>query len=140
MQKYFFYIFSLLLISTSAIAQTTKIKGTVKDASTGEPIPFLNIWFPGTTTGVTTDFDGQYSLETRQQVPGKIKAEMMGYEPAEADIHIGGFTECNFSLKPLSIALQGITVKADDKRIKAFMGKVFDRKKYNDPTRHSSSQ
>ena len=140
MQKYFFYIFSLLLISTSAIAQTTKIKGTVKDASTGEPIPFVNIWFPGTTTGVTTDFDGQYSLETRQQVPGKIKAEMMGYEPAEADIHIGSFTECNFSLKPLSIALQGITVKADDKRIKAFMGKVFDRKKYNDPTRHNSSQ
>ncbi len=140
MRKYFFYIFTLLLVCTSAAAQTTKVKGTVKDASTGEPLPFVNIWFPGTTVGVTTDFDGHYSIETRQNVPATIKAEMMGYEPAEATIHVGGYTECNFSLKPLSIALHGITVKADDRRIKAFMGKVFNRKKYNNPDNHQSSQ
>jgi hypothetical protein len=81
MKKYLFYIFAMLIAATSAIAQTTKVKGTVTDASTGEPLPFVNIWFPGTTVGVTTDFDGQYSIETRQSVSPAIKAEMMGYEP-----------------------------------------------------------
>ena len=139
MQKYFLYI-AALLICTSISAQTTKVKGTVKDAYTGEPLPFVNIWFPGTTVGVTTDFDGNYSLETRKQVPSCIKAEMMGYEPMESKVTIGGYTECNFSLKPLSINLQGITVKADDKRIRAFMGRVFDKKQYNNPDNHNSSQ
>lgn len=140
MQKYFFYILSLLLISTAAIAQTTKVKGTVKDASTGEPLPFVNVWFPGTTVGVTTDFDGVYTIETRQSVPATLKAEMMGYEGSEGKITPGGFTELNFALKPLSIMLEGVTVKADDKKVRAFMQKVHERKKYNNPDEYESSQ
>ena len=140
MKKYLFYIFAMLIAATSAIAQTTKVKGTVTDASTGEPLPFVNIWFPGTTVGVTTDFDGQYSIETRQSVSPAIKAEMMGYEPQERKIAVGGFTEANFALNPLSFALEGVTVKADDRKIKAFMHNVYERKKYNNPDSHESSQ
>ncbi len=140
MKKYLLFIFTLLILATSAIAQTTKVKGMVTDASTGEPIPFVNIWFPGTTIGVTTDFDGNYNLETRQSVPGTIKAEMLGYEAQEQKINIGGFTEANFSLIPQSFALEGVTVKADDRKIKAFMQRVHERKKYNNPDNHESSQ
>lgn len=140
MQKYFFYIVFMLLAGTGALAQTTKVKGSVKDASTGEPIPFVNVWFPGTTVGVTTDFDGEYTLETRQSVPATLKAEMMGYESAQGEITPGGFTELNFSLKPLSIMLEGVTVKADDKKVRAFMSKVHERKKFNNPDEYESSR
>ena len=140
MKKYLFYIFAMLIAATSAIAQTTKVKGTVTDASTGEPLPFVSIWFPGTTVGVTTDFDGNYTIETRQSVSPAIKAEMMGYEPKEHKITVGGFTEANFSLTPLSFSLEGITVKADDRKIKAFMHKVYEMKKYNDPDNQKTSQ
>ena len=140
MKKYLFYIFAMLIAATSAIAQTTKVKGTVTDASTGEPLPFVSIWFPGTTVGVTTDFDGNYTIETRQSVSSVIKAEMMGYEPQERKITVGGFTEANFSLTPLSFALEGVTVKADDRKIKAFMHKVYEMKKYNDPDNQETSQ
>lgn len=140
MRKYFFFILSLVFICGGALAQTTKVKGTVKDASTGEPLPFVNIWFPGTTVGVTTDFDGYYSIETRQNVPSTIKAEILGYEGKEGKITIGGYTELNFTLKPQSVMLNAVTVKADDRKIKAFMGKVFDRKRYNNPDNRESSQ
>ena len=95
MKKCLIYIFAMLIAATSAIAQTTKVKGTVTDASTGEPLPFVSIWFPGTTIGVTTDFDGNYTIETRQSVSPTIKAEMMGYEPKEHKITVGGFTRRN---------------------------------------------
>lgn len=140
MKKSLFYIFAMLIAATTALAQTTKVKGTVTDASTGEPLPFVNIWFPGTTIGVTTDFDGQYTIETRQSVPALIKAEMLGYETLEHKIAVGGFTQADFTLTPLSFALEGVTVKADDRRIKAFMHKVLERKKYNNPDNQESSQ
>ena len=47
-----------------AVAQTTVISGTVKDALTGEPIPFANVAFKGTFIGVNTDMDGHYAMET----------------------------------------------------------------------------
>jgi len=40
-------------------AQVTKIMGTVTNAATGEPIPFVNIYFEGTTIGATSDFEGE---------------------------------------------------------------------------------
>ena len=140
MKKYLIYIFAMLIAATSAIAQTTKVKGKVTDASTGEPLPFVNIWFPGTTIGVTTDFDGQYTIETRHNVPAVIKAEMLGYETLEHKVTVGGFTQANFSLTPYSFALDGVTVKADDRKIKAFMHKVIERKKINNPDNHESAQ
>ena len=41
------------------------MRGTVTDAQTGEPIPYAVVLFPGTTTGITTDDEGFYSLESR---------------------------------------------------------------------------
>ena len=140
MKKYLFYIFAMLIAATSAIAQTTKVKGTVKDAFNGEPLPFVNIWFPGTTIGVTTDFDGNYSIETRQSVPDTIKAEILGYSAQAKKITPGGFTTADFFLIPQSISLEGITVKADNRKIRAFMDKVLERKKYNDPDNKETAQ
>lgn len=140
MQKYFIYIFTFLLICTAASAQNTKVKGTVTDSTTGEPLPFVNIWFPGTTVGVTTDFDGQYSIDTRHSVPSVIKAEILGYESKEGKVTVGGFTELNFALKPQSLMLEGVTVKADDKRIRRFMEKVFEKKPLNNPDSKESAQ
>jgi hypothetical protein len=46
-------IFSL---SSVAVAQTTKVKGRVTDAKTGEPIPFASVFFKNTTIGVSYRF------------------------------------------------------------------------------------
>lgn len=58
-------ILTLLFIFSSGMAFSQEmrlIKGNMKDSS-GEPIIGVNIVIKGTTTGVTTDMDGKYSLK-----------------------------------------------------------------------------
>jgi len=41
----------------------SEVRGQVLDASTGESIPFVNIMISGTSTGVNSDFDGNFRIE-----------------------------------------------------------------------------
>jgi TonB-linked SusC/RagA family outer membrane protein len=43
--------------------QQQKITGKVKDATTGEPLPGVNVLIEGTLVGVITDADGKYTIE-----------------------------------------------------------------------------
>ena len=47
---------------TGTAAEQNQVTGTVTDASTGEPMPGVNIVVKGSTTGVLTDINGQYSI------------------------------------------------------------------------------
>lgn len=68
------------------------MRGTVTDAQTGEPIPYAVVLFPGTTTGITTDDEGFYSLESRD-TSSYIRAEMVSYEPQIRPVHVGATTK-----------------------------------------------
>ena len=49
-------VVALMTLAMTAAAQTTRVRGRVTDASTGEPVALVSIVFPGTTTGVKTDY------------------------------------------------------------------------------------
>ncbi|HLW20796.1 MAG TPA: carboxypeptidase-like regulatory domain-containing protein, partial [Cyclobacteriaceae bacterium] len=51
----------LMFLGSSLLAQTVQVTGQVTDES-GEPIPGATVLVKGTTTGMATDMDGQYSL------------------------------------------------------------------------------
>ncbi|MCA6404531.1 MAG: carboxypeptidase-like regulatory domain-containing protein, partial [Cytophagales bacterium] len=53
----FVFIFSICALGYS---QETIITGKVTDAASGDPIPFVNVVFKGTSVGMTTDFDGKF--------------------------------------------------------------------------------
>ena len=63
MQKTLFFAF-FLLFSTVMMAQQ-KVSGTVLDA-TGEPLIGVSVLEVGTTNGVVTDFDGNFTLTVKQ--------------------------------------------------------------------------
>ena len=89
----------MLLAGASLLAQTTKVRGTVTDADTGEPIPFAGIFFKGTTIGLTADIDGKYTLETRDPAAQILVCQLLGYDTQEKAVKRGAFTEVNFRLK-----------------------------------------
>ena len=60
MKKLYTILLSLLL-SATAFAQIN-VKGTVTDAETGEPLVGVSVKVQGTSTGATTNIDGQYTL------------------------------------------------------------------------------
>ena len=51
----------LFLCMQNVFSQNKKITGEVKDSS-GNPLPGVSILVKGTTRGVDTDFDGNYSI------------------------------------------------------------------------------
>ncbi|QCX38602.1 TonB-dependent receptor [Aureibaculum algae] len=64
MKKIKVFISFLLLLSTiSLVAQEKLISGTITDEN-AEPLPGVNIVIQGTTTGVQTDFEGNYTINT----------------------------------------------------------------------------
>ena len=45
------------------MAQDKVFNGRVIDAQTGEPLPFVSVYFKNSNYGTTTNFDGNYSFK-----------------------------------------------------------------------------
>ena len=56
----------LLAFGFTPLAAQQTVTGTVTDASTGDPLPFVNILIQDTQLGAASDIEGRYSIE----VPG----------------------------------------------------------------------
>lgn len=74
----------LLLLGTFAFAQTT-ITGTVVDDNS-EPVPGANIVISGKAIGTTSDFDGNFTLETDEEPPFQLRITSIGYSDANAEV------------------------------------------------------
>lgn len=63
---YFFILTLMTMLSSFGVvtAQETVINGSVSDSST--PLPGVNVVEKGTTNGVTSDFDGNYSITVKE--------------------------------------------------------------------------
>jgi hypothetical protein len=72
--RIFFSLF-LLLCTLSSVAQ--KITGIVTDARTGEPLPFVNVYYKGGKIGVQTNEQGNYSITYH---PQELFFSCVGYE------------------------------------------------------------
>ncbi|MGM9765255.1 MAG: DUF5686 family protein [Candidatus Cryptobacteroides sp.] len=121
----------------NAAAQETKVKGRVTDASTGEPVPFAGVYFKGTTTGMSTDLDGNFSFGTRDTAT-VLCAYMLGYEPGEVKIKSGGFNEANFRLTPSPSSLNAAVVKPDNRYMIWILSQIERNRDRNDPERRGA--
>ena len=78
----------LLMLSFSCLimqAQTpVQVKGTVKDASTGEELIGVSILVMGTGTGTTTDYNGNFTLSAPLNVT--LKVSYIGYQTQEVTV------------------------------------------------------
>ena len=82
MKKYLFTL-CLALFGFIAFAQQRNLSGTVVD-NYGEPLPGVNVVVKGTTTGVTTDFDGNYVIQVRPK--DVLVFSFIGYNTQEQSV------------------------------------------------------
>lgn len=95
----------LCLIPLCSIAQNIMVKGIVKD-NFGEPVIGANVTEKGTTNGMITDLDGNFSLTVQKNAT--LVISYIGYVTQE--IAIKGKTNLNITLKEDSKALEEVVV------------------------------
>ena len=92
----------------SALAQTITVKGEVKDANTGEGVPFASIQVKGTMTGTATDAEGNYSIDVPRNAV--LVFSSIGYLNQEAAVE--GRSVVNIMLAPDTESLEELVVVA----------------------------
>lgn len=115
-------------MSQTVFSQVTKLRGKVVDAKTQEPLPFVNIAFKGTTIGTTTDFDGNYFLETRTPTDS-LFVSFVGYKERVYKIQKGIFQTLNIELHSETVALNEIKVVPGENPAHILLRKIIARKK-----------
>jgi len=88
-------------------AQTVQISGTVTSAEDGLPVPGASVQVKGTTIGVATNADGQYSLAVPQSAT-TLSFSFLGYRTQE--VAIAGRTVINVVLETDAMALEEIII------------------------------
>jgi hypothetical protein len=105
-----------LFASASLLAQYTgKISGTVKDATTGEPLVGCNILVVGTRTGAVTDINGTYFVLNVTPGVYDLQASMVGYQKVLQRgliVHGGRTTTADFRLSSETIVQHEVVVNA----------------------------
>lgn len=101
--KCFCFLILMFGLSLHAGAQT-KVKGTVSDAN--GPIPGANVNLKGTKTGVSTGFDGTYSLDVPSN--GVLVFSFIGLKSKE--VAVNGQNQINVKLEEESGVLKEVVV------------------------------
>ncbi|PHQ55768.1 MAG: SusC/RagA family TonB-linked outer membrane protein [Lutibacter sp.] len=107
MKNFNFFLFNVLLLFPLVMFAQQTIKGTVTEAAGNTALPGVGVIIKGTTTGTSTDFDGNYSLENVK--PGDILAfSYIGFYTQE--ITVSNETTINVILAESAEALDEIVL------------------------------
>ena len=94
-----------LFLSSMVFAQSLRVVGTVIDEQTAEPLIGVSILEDGTTNGIVTDIDGNFTLEVNNGA--RLQLSYVGYTTAviDATANMGVI-----KLAPEVVALQDVTI------------------------------
>ena len=103
-------LLAILLISVCASlqAQNITVRGIVTDSANGDPVPGASVIVSGTTTGVVTDVNGNYSITA--PADGVLIFSSIGYETMQVPIRSN--RTLNVELSPSSEFLDETIVVA----------------------------
>jgi hypothetical protein len=122
---------SLVCSAFLTLAQQTVVKGKVTDATSGDPLPFANVIFKGTSIGTTTDFDGNYSVTTTHKVDSIIVTSI-GYVRRGKNVVMGTSQTINFQLQEDVTNLQEVVVLSGENPAFEILRRVHKNRSQND--------
>jgi len=113
------FLFSFLFLTAfiQIFSQTTgKISGLVSDKTTGEPIPFANIFVEGTSMGAASDIDGNYVIINISPGLYRVTGSVVGYQKqtvTDVRVNVDFTTRLNFQLSAGAVDLPTIVVQGE---------------------------
>ncbi|MCK9617271.1 MAG: DUF5686 and carboxypeptidase regulatory-like domain-containing protein [Lentimicrobiaceae bacterium] len=105
--------------------------GKIIDAQTREPIPFANVYLKGTTIGTFTDFEGNFSIDTKK-ASDSIAASFLGYITVTKKIIKNKFQTINFELFPNKLTLATVEIHPGKNPAEVLWEKLLANRKNND--------
>lgn len=125
-----------MFLCLGVVKLSAQIKGVVTDSETGDPIPYLNVYYDGKGVGTITDIDGQYTISVH---PGwtKLTFSMVGYGTEVRNVSVNT-KKLDVKMKP-DLVLDEVIVKPKKEKYSRknnpaveMMKKVIAAKKLND--------
>jgi hypothetical protein len=108
----FLFLGLFLLISSVSFGQYT-LKGKVTDAETGDPIAFASVFLQGKTSGITTDFEGNYLLKV-SSIGDSLSVSYLGYTTQSKVLAKTPEQTLNFQLWPVAFELGTFVFEAGE--------------------------
>lgn len=106
----------LALAASPTEAQTGKLTGVVTDASTGNPLPGVQVFVEGTGRGALTQENGRYFLVNLTPGTYTVVAQLIGYATVRKEnvlIAIDITRTLDFQMPSQAVAVEEIVVEAE---------------------------
>lgn len=103
---------ALILIGNHYAYAQTNISGTVVDAENGSPLGGVNVSVKGKVTGTSTETDGTFSLNVRQDPPLTLVFTMIGFRTNEIEITESSISDLTVELSEAAIVGDEVVISA----------------------------
>lgn len=120
----------ILLLAVTLPAYSINISGIVIDDETEEPIPFVNIWIPGTNIGTVSNIEGRFMLHIDSGAT--ISFSSVGYVTQSKQVNLKSNDYVwKIRLKRNIQNIAEITVKPNNSYDEAMFKRVLEHKNEN---------
>lgn len=102
----------LLCAAAPALHAQGTIRGTIVESASRQPLAGASVSVVGTTLRTVTGADGQFTLGNVAAGRVRVRAAMLGHQPAEASVAVadGQTARADFALAPAAVGLEAIVV------------------------------
>ncbi len=121
---------AFLILPGLVQSQNYTIRGRVTDADTEEGIAFCNVYFEGTTIGVSSDVDGYYELST-EQLADSLSVSAIGYRILRKPLGRDSVQTLDFMLSADRVNLSEVVVIAGENPANAIVRGIIANKDQN---------
>lgn len=111
-----YYILFSIVMLIFPVTVWAQIEGYVTDAETGEPLPFVNVFYKqNKNVGTNSNLKGYYKISTENN-SGVIVFSYMGFERHEVYVKQGSKRRVNVKLRPVSTQMKEIVIQTDRRK------------------------